>query len=263
MPLNYQTLLYNPINSQVLSISLKRPPAANALNTQMALELIDVFSYISEKNNTFRAVILSGTGKHFCAGADLKERLGMNEAAWKSQHQTFREARDALLYCPVPVIAAVHGAVYAGGLELALACDFIYAGDDTRFALTEATLGIMPGMGGTQTLSRAIGTRRAREIIYSGKPFSAHDAYEWGMVNHLCASEAVLEKAIACAQTIADNAPLSISAIKGAIARGEGLPLENALQGELTAYDSLLNTKDRYEGIAAFNEKRKAIFTGE
>ncbi len=161
---------------------LNRPDAANALNAGMALELKDFFlSY-----QKYRAIILTGEGKHFCAGADLKERKDMDEAAWHAQHHAFEAALFAILHCPVPVIAAVNGAAMGGGLELALACDFIYAAETARFALTEVTLGIMPGMGGTQSLPRRVGVARAKELIFTGKPFSAAEAYAWGMVNKLC-----------------------------------------------------------------------------
>jgi enoyl-CoA hydratase len=263
MTLNYQTLLHKKLSDTVLSISLNRPETANALNTQMALELNDLFSYLSEKSNKYRVVMLSGQGKHFCAGADLKERKGMKVTAWKSQHKAFRDARDAILKCPIPVLAAVQGAAYAGGLELALACDFIYASEDARFALTEVKLGIMPGMGGTQFLPRAVGSRRARELLYTGKPFSAAEALAWGMVNRVCKPTALLSEITACAQAIADNAPLSVAAIKKSVRGGQNLALGDALAYELTHYNSLLASKDRHEGINAFNEKRSAIFTGE
>jgi enoyl-CoA hydratase/carnithine racemase len=263
MPLNYQTLNYSPASDTILKLGLNRPDAANALNTQMALELADAFSYLSEITNKYRVVILHTESKHFCAGADLKERKGMNVADWKRQHKAFREARDAILGCQLPVIAAVQGAAYGGGLELALACDFIYASDDARFALTEATLGIMPGMGGTQTLARAIGKRHARELMFTGKAFSAQDAHAMGMINHLCSRDTLMSEVLACAETIAANAPLSIKNIKSAINEGMHLPLSEALDTELSHYNTLLNTKDRHEGINAFNEKRTAIFTGE
>ena len=111
----------------------------------------------------------------------------MTDEAWQAQHLLFERMIRAFIGCPVPVIGAVNGAAYAGGCELALCCDFIYAAETARFALTEVTLGIMPGAGGTQNLPRAVGERRAKEIILTGRPFTAAEAYEWGMVNRLCA----------------------------------------------------------------------------
>jgi enoyl-CoA hydratase/carnithine racemase len=245
---------------QLAVVSLNRPDAANALTTAMALELKEFFS---NSGLDIRAIILTGAGKHFCAGADLKERDGMAETTWKTQHAAFRAARDAIIHCPLPVIAAVNGAAFGGGLELALACDFIYAADTARFALTEATLGIMPGMGGTQLLPRVLGASRAKELLYSGKIFSAREACDWGMVNKLCAPASLLDEAIACAQAIAANAPLAVRAIKQSVDRGMALPPADAFALELKQYNALLPTNDRHEGIRAFNEKRKPLFNGE
>src|SRR5262249_28590828 len=139
-----------------------------------------------------RAVVLTGAGnKVFCAGGDLKERNGMTKAQWEAQHEIFERKKWAQLECPVPIIGAANGHAYAGGLESLLVCDFIYAAETARFALTEVTLGIMPGSGGTQLLPRAVGERRAKEIIFLGKPFTAKEAFEWGLVNRLCEPGAV------------------------------------------------------------------------
>lgn len=256
----YQMLIVDLSQPPIAIVRLNRPEAANALNTQIALEIKDFFANLPQD---MRCIIITGEGKHFCAGADLKERRGMKEETWKAQHEAFRGARDAVINCPIPVIAAVHGAAYAGGLELALACDFIYAARDATFALTEATLGIMPGMGGTQTLPRAIGTRRAKELTYTGKTFSAEEAHAWGVVNAVCDAAKLLDAAMACAKTIAGNAPLSVRAIKQSIQTGAHLSLPEAFAKELHYYHTLLTTKDRVEGINAFNEKRKPVFTGE
>ena len=258
--MNEKLILVSTPAPGILALTLNRPESANALNTPMALEMKEILGALPPEA---RCVILNGAGKHFCAGADLKERKNMDETAWKAQHETFRSARDSLLSCPVPVIAAVHGAVYAGGLELALACDFIYAANDARFALTEASLGIMPGMGGTQTLPRSIGARRAKELLFTAKPFSAEEAYGWGMINKLCDAANLMGETLACAQTIAGNAPLSIKAIKQSVNQGLEENLPEALALELSHYNTLLCSKDRREGIASFNDKRKPVFKGE
>lgn len=255
--MHYAFLRIDFLEAGIAQLSLNRPEAANALTAAMALELKEVFSSLP-----VRAAILCGVGKHFCAGADLKERDGMGEEAWKTQHQAFREARDAILACPVPVIAAIQGAAYGGGLELALACDFIYAAKDARFALTEASLGIMPGMGGTVLLPRTVGARRAKEILYCAAPFSAEEAYGWGIVNRLCDVDSLHETTLACAKTIAANAPLSIQSIKKSVDGGKDQPLAAALAEELSLYNRLLSSQDRREGIASWNEKRKPQFTG-
>jgi enoyl-CoA hydratase/carnithine racemase len=163
---------------------------------------------------------------------------------------------------PVPVIAAVNGHAYAGGLEMALSCDFIYASNAARFALTEVTLGIMPGAGGTQNLPRAIGERRAKEILMTGKPFSAQQASEYGLINAILEPAEVLAKAIETAEVIAANAPLSVRQIKKSVRYGGQMELRTAFRFEIEAYNHLIDTEDRMEGVAAFNEKRKANFKG-
>lgn len=258
--MTHQNLILTFPDAAIAVIALNRPDAANALSKAMAEELAGVFTGFGKE---IRAVILTGQGRHFCAGADLKERKGMDETAWRAQHGAFRAAREALLSCPVPVIAAVNGAAMGGGLELALCCDFIYASREARFALTEVTLGILPGLGGTQTLPRAVGEQRAKELIYTGRRFSAEEALEWNLINKLCDASSLMEDALAAARAIAANAPLSVRAAKRAVNQGIHLELTAAFDCELEHYYPLLATKDRHEGIAAFNEKRKPGFTGE
>lgn len=259
MPDPFSTLIAETRDDGVRVLHLNRPEAANALNTAMAEEIKIFFEEVTE---ACRAVVVTGRGRHFCAGADLKDRHGMQEPQWQAQHHAFEAAHRALLHCPAPVIAAVHGAAFGGGLELALACDFIYAAENARFALPETTLGIMPGLGGTQLLPRRIGYARTAEIIYLGRPITAAEALHLGLVNQLFPQAEMLKSAIACATAIACNAPLAVRAVKQALREGGDLPLNAALQRELVHYNTLLATRDRQEGINAFNEKRKPTFTG-
>jgi enoyl-CoA hydratase len=234
----------------VCRITLNRPEAANALSQSLAGEIAQAFDNIGN----CRVVLLTGAGeKAFCSGADLKERKNMDEAAWKRQHEALEVAVHAVEACPVPVVAVVNGAAYAGGLELALACDFMVAATTARFALTESSLGIMPGLGGTQNLPKATGERAAKEMLYTAKPIDAEKALALGLVNALYTPETLQTEALALAQAIAANAPLSLRAIKKAMREGN----------ELAIYQTLINTKDRVEGNAAFLEKRKACFKGE
>ena len=259
----YETLLVDYPADHVLQVTLNRPQSANAISTQLGLEVLDVFSGIIADPSQVRAVILTGAGeKIFCAGGDLKERNGMTDTQWNAQHYVFERMIRAVIDCPAPLIAAVNGAAFGGGCELAVACDFIYAAHSARFALTEVTLGIMPGTGGTQNLPRAIGTRRAKEVIFSGKPFSAQQAYEWGMVNKLCEPSALLPEAIAIASTIAANAPLAVRQAKHSINRGIQMSLADGMAFEIEAYNRMIGTEDRHEGVRAFNEKRKPNFKG-
>jgi enoyl-CoA hydratase/carnithine racemase len=206
----YQTLQTTNPAPHTLQVTLNRPEVANAMNTQMGLDLLDLFHAIAGAPNEQRCIVLTGAGpRAFCAGGDLKERNGMTDQQWQDQHLIFERAIRGIIACPVPIVAAVNGAAYAGGMEIALCCDFIYAAEHARFALTEVTLGIMPGAGGTQTLPRAVGARRAKEILLTGKPFTAQQASDWGMVNRICAADTLLAEALDTAATIAGNAPIS------------------------------------------------------
>lgn len=259
----YTTILTEMVNERVLVVTLNRPEVSNATNSQMGRELLDLWSRLATHPGEVRAVVLTGAGNRvFCAGGDLKERNGMTKEQWEAQHEIFERKKWAQLECPIPVIGAANGHAFAGGLETLLACDFFYASRTARFALTEVTLGIMPGAGGTQFLPRAVGERRAKEIIFLGRPFSAEEAFQWGLVNRLCEPESVLSEAVASATAIAANAPLSIRQAKKTIHNGLDMDLANALRLEIEAYNRLITTEDRLEGVRAFNEKRKPVFRG-
>lgn len=259
----FETVTVERRDNHILKVTLNRPDAANALNTQMGLDLVELFETFSVDVQGLRAIILTGAGtKAFCAGGDLKQRNGMTDEAWQAQHLVFERMLRAILACPVPVIAAVNGAAYGGGCEIAAAADFIYASDNARFALTEVTLGIMPGGGGTQTLPRAIGEPRAKEMILSGLPFSAAEAEAWGLVNKVLPQEQLAEAAFAIATRIAGNGPIAVRQAKQAIHRGLQMSLHDGLAFEIEAYNRLVPTEDRREGVRAFNERRKADFKG-
>jgi enoyl-CoA hydratase len=263
MKSDYSTLRTETIDEHVLLVTLNRPEVSNALNTQMGCDLLDLWSGLVAAPGDLRAVVLTGAGdRAFCAGGDLKERNGMTREQWQAQHEIFERQYWTLLDCPMPVIGAANGHAFGGGLELLLACDFFYAARTARFALTEVTLGIMPGAGGTQFLPRAVGERRAKEIIFLGKPFTAEDAVQWGLANRLCEPTAVAADALSTARAIAANAPLSIRQAKKSIHHGLDMDLKNALLYEIEAYNHLVTTEDRLEGVRAFNEKRKPAFKG-
>ena len=182
----FDTLLLQEPAAHILQVTLNRPERANAFTTRMGEELVEVFQALEASPGAYRCVVLTGAGERaFCAGADLKERDGMTDEQFAAQHYLFERMARAVLACPPPLLGAINGAAFAGGLELALCCDFAYASEAARFALTEVTLGIMPGAGGTQNLPRTIGERRAKEVILTGRPFPAADALAWGMVNML------------------------------------------------------------------------------
>lgn len=261
---DYATLGLERVDRHLLVVTLDRPEVRNAFNTEMALELRELWSGLYVDPGDVRCIVLTGAGdKAFCAGGDLKERNAMSDEAWQRQHAIFEQCFTALLDCPVPVLAAVNGPAFAGGLELVAASDFAYAVRSARFALTEVTLGIMPGGMGTQTLPRAIGVRRAKEVILTGTPFCAEEALAWGLVNRLFDDAGELRAAaLATAGRIAANAPISVRQAKKAIGVSTQLDLKTGYMFEIEAYNRMVPTEDRLEGIRAFNEKRPPEFKG-
>ena len=259
----FETLTFDVGPGGIGVVTMNRPQAMNAMNTQMMTDLRDCFMQFYVDDSAARCLILTGAGERgFCTGADLKERHGMSDATWRQQHAVIEQAIKAMMDCPIPVIAAVNGAAYAGGLELALACDFVYAADHAKFALTEVTLGIMPGAAGTQNLPRAVGQRRAKEIILTGTSFTAADALTWGLANKVVPSAHLMAEVRAVAGKIAANAPISVKQAKKAIDKATELDRQTGYAFELEAYNRTVPTQDRQEGITAFNEKRKPIYKG-
>ena len=259
----FETLKVDEPVDHVMLITLNRPDSANALNTQMANDLIEVFEGLALDPNNTRAVVVTGSGgRAFCAGGDLKERNSMSDHLWTKQHLVYERMVRAVLGCSIPVIGAINGAAYGGGCELACALDFVYASEKAKFAQTETRIGIIPGAGGTQTLARAVGERRAKELILSGQPFSASKAKEWGLVNDVFPANDVLKKTLEVAHMIASNAPIAVRQAKQAIHKGLQMGLMDGLAFEIEAYNRTIPTEDRREGVASFNEQRKPEFKG-
>ena len=259
----FNTLVCDAPAAHVLRVTLDRPQVANAFNTEMAGELACLFERLRADLGETRALVLTGTGdRAFCAGGDLKERNGMSDETWFAQHLVYERMVRALLGVPVPVIGAVNGAAYGGGCELAAGCDFLIAASHAKFAQTEVGLGIIPGAGGTQLLARAVGERRAKQIILTGEPFTAKEAEYWGLVNEVVTKDALMDRAVEIASRIARNAPVAVRQAKQAIRTGLDMGLAEGLAFEIEAYNRTIVTRDRREGVAAFNEKRKAKFDG-
>ena len=261
--MTYETLKVVIGEDRVGLITMNRPEVKNAMNTRMMTELRDLFWGFYVEENAAACLIVTGEGNAFCSGGDLKERRGMTDETWRRQHAIVEQMMRAIMECPIPVIAAVNGAAFAGGMEIALGCDFIYAAQSARFALTEVTLGIMPGGGGTQTIARAVGERRAKELILTGRPFSASEAAGWGLVNAVLSQDELLPAALATAAAIANNAPISVRQAKQSIHRGLQMALRDGLTFEIEAYARMVPTQDRHEGVTAFNEKRPPRFIGK
>jgi enoyl-CoA hydratase/carnithine racemase len=259
----FETLKLTRDGDHILIVTLNRPEASNAMNTQMGLDMMHVFERLQIEQDGLRIVVVTGAGeKAFCAGGDLKQRRGMTDEQWMSQHAIFERKLRAVMACPLPVMAAVNGAAYGGGCELVAACDFVYASKTARFALTEVTLGIMPGAGGTQNLPRAMGTRRAMEVILTGAPFTAEQGEAWGLINKVTAPDKLMEEALTTARRIAANAPISVRQAKQSVLRGRQMSIWDGLAFEIEAYNRMVPTEDRREGVLAYNEKRKPNFRG-
>jgi enoyl-CoA hydratase len=217
MRMDYECYHLERVDQHILIVMMDRPEVANAKNTAMGLEQKKIESLYTDSEDV-RVVILTGRGdKAFCAGGDLKERRGMTDAQWRYQHAVYEQGAMALRNFPVPVIAAVNSAAYGGGCETAMNADFAYASKSARFALTEVTLGIMPGTMGTQNLPHAVGERRAKEIILTGRPFNAEEAYQWGLINKICDPENLMAETLETARLIANNAPQSVMRAKRSI----------------------------------------------
>ncbi len=264
MKKTYETLKVERVEDHLLVVTFNRPEAGNSTNTQMGKDLFDLWTGLYIDQQDIRCIVLTGAGeKIFNAGGDLKERNNMTDGQWQQQHALFEKSRIALLDCPIPIIAAVNGAAYGGGLETVVTCDFAYAAKRARFALTEIKIGIMPGGMGTQNLPRAVGVRRAKEIILTGKPFSAEKAFEWGVVNKVCDDDKLMEETLDTAREICANAPLAIYQAKKSMNVATQVDLKNGYAFEIEAYNRLVPTEDRLEGVRAFNEKRKPVFKGK
>ena len=256
-------LLVEEAEPGLLVVTINRPEVRNAIDTRMMEEMRALFGPLAFTPGDLRCIVLTGAGdKAFSSGGDLKERQGMSDDDWRLQHAIAEEAAYAILNSSVPVIAAVNGVAYGGGLETALSCDFIYAARHAVFALPEATRGILPGGGGTQHLPRAIGERRAKELLMTGRPFTAEEALSWGMVNAVFDGPELMPAVMQVARAICQNAPVSIRQIRKAVHQGLQTDLTTGLLLEVQAYERTIPTEDRREGVQAFNERRKPVFKG-
>lgn len=251
------------IEKNIATITLNRPEAANAFSRQMLTEFRELIEEL-KYNSSIRTVILTGSGeKVFCAGADLKERAGMTPIEVKQTVALIRLVINSVEQLPMPVIAAINGVAFGGGLELALACDIRIAAETAKVGLTETSLAIIPGAGGTQRLPRLIGLGKAKELIYTAQRVDAYEAKEIGLVEYVVPKEELLQKAMEIADRIADNGPIAVAQAKIAINKGMEVDLQTGLELEQMAYAMTIPTKDRIEGLTAFKEKRKPQYKGE
>ncbi len=235
----------------------------NTLTLALVAELIGAVQSV-ESDRSLRCVILTGQGdRAFCAGADLKERGGMSVAQVHVWLDDLRRLMTSIERSRVPFIAALNGSAFGGGTELALACDLRVAVETAELALTEVTLAIIPGAGGTQRLPRLVGLGLASELILTGRRVAAPEALRIGLVNRVAPEGHAVAEALNLAESLAGNGPVAISAAKAALQLGSSLPIDAGLDLERRQYERTLSTTDRLEGIAAFREKRKPVYRGE
>ncbi len=252
-------LLERPAEGVVL-LRINRPEARNALNLEVRKLLAKHLADIGEDTTT-RAVVLTGNEKSFAAGADIKEMadVGTIEALQRGVHKLWR----AIAGCPKPVIAAVNGYALGGGCELAMTCDIIVAGESARFGQPEVKIGIIPGGGGTQRLTRAVGKYKAMKYILTGEQISAKEAYEMGLASEVVPDPEVEGRAIDLARQIAALPPIAVQLAKEAVLAGMEAPLSSALALEVKSLQILFSSQDQKEGMRAFIEKRKPKFQGK
>ena len=248
---------------QILIVKINRPERMNALDRptlEKGAKLIKNIQY----DKDIRVVIVTGAGdRAFCAGADLKEREGMSMSEVRQYIRAIRDTFTDIENLPIPVICAINGIALGGGLELALACDIRIAAPNAKMGLTECTLGIIPGGGGTQRLPRLVGRGKAKEMLFLGLQVTAEEALEMGLINRIAPEGKLMELALEMGERIVNNSPIAIQQAKFAVNRGTEVDISQGLVIESEAYEVCIPTKDRLEALAAFKEKRKPVFKGE
>jgi enoyl-CoA hydratase len=263
MTKSYETLLVER-DGNIGVISINRPKALNALNQQVLTELPAAVRELVYGADPIRALIITGAGeKAFVAGADIAAMAPMT--AWTALEMSqLGHAAGALLEAlPCVTIAAINGYALGGGLELAMACDLLYASETAKLGQPEVNLGVIPGFGGTQRLTRLVGKCRAKELVFTSDIIDANKAKEIGLVLEVLPKDKLLTHCKEVAKKIASKAPLAVAAAKKLIEEGFDLPLKVANHQEAQAFALLFDTKDRAEGMQAFLEKRPATFTGK
>jgi enoyl-CoA hydratase/carnithine racemase len=260
--LAFEYLTY-AVDDFIATVTINRPPV-NALNARLVDELSNVCEVVAQDvaGGSVRVFILLAEGNVFCAGADLKERSGVPESQVITAVRRIAAMTDRIAKLAIPTIAALQGIAAGGGFEIALACDFRVASSDSKVGLRETALGIIPGAGGTQRLSRLIGQSQALLWITTARLFPAPEAKEFGAVNLVTEQNDLRAETYRLANEIAANGPLAVQKAKQAVSDGTGLSLDDALNAEMAAYETLVATEDRREGLQAFLQKRRPRFIG-
>lgn len=263
--MEFKNLLIEKKQNGVWVLTLNRPQALNALNTELLGELDQFFSQISELPwSELKALVVTGAGeKAFVAGADIKEMAALTESEARYFSERGQKTLRRLEVLRIPVIAAVNGFALGGGLELALACDFIYVSQNAKLGLPEVSLGLIPGFGGTVRLARVVGLNRAREMVMSGDMINADEALRMGLVNKVCESNELLVAALKTAETMVQRGPIAVGKAKFMTLESIDMNLDSGLSLEALNFGQLFVKKDTREGMQAFIEKRKAQFKND
>jgi enoyl-CoA hydratase/carnithine racemase len=257
-----ENLVLCEVADGIATLTLNRPEAMNAFSVAMLHTMGQRVASL-RFDPAVRVLIITGAGKAFSAGADLKERAGMTPEQVKGFIFNIRRLMDDIEQFPKPVIAAVNGVALGGGLELALASDIRVASQSALLGLTETRLAIIPGAGGTQRLPRLIGKGLAMELIFTGRRIDAREALRIGLVNHVHSPEALLPECGRLAAEICESGPVAVQQAKYAIQRGLETDIQTGLAIESNAYWICIPTEDRMEGLTAFREKRKPVYKGK
>lgn len=257
----FETLQLERRDDGIAILTIDRPKRLNALNEQVLADLTAAAEELAD-DDTLRAVVLTGAGRAFVAGADISAMSEMTEEQADTFGRLGHQAMNAVASLPVPTIAAVNGFALGGGLELALCCDLIYVSDKAKLGLPEVGLGIIPGFGGTQRLGRRIGWQQARRLVFTGTPIGAEEARTIGLAIDVFPLDSFMEEVLAVAATITQKGPIAVRRAKSVMRRGSELPLKEANEIELQAFAGLWDTDDRAEGMAAFLEKRPPNYKG-
>ncbi len=253
----YETILAETRGKTGL-IRLNRPQALNALNSQLVSELTDALRAF-DKDDAIGAIVLTGSEKAFAAGADIKEMQNLTFA--EAYGQDFLGEAEGVSAIRKPIIAAVSGYTLGGGCELAMMCDFIIAADNAKFGQPEITLGIIPGIGGTQRLARFVGKSKAMDMVLTGRMMDAAEAERCGLVSRVVAQDVLLDEALKAAERIASFSQLSVMMAKESVNRAFETTLQEGLRYERRSFQALFATEDQKEGMAAFVDKRIPSFT--
>jgi enoyl-CoA hydratase len=251
------------VKEHIAFVTINREDALNAFNYDTLIELQDAVEKI-RVNPSVRIVIFTGAGeKAFSVGADLKERKSLSNEEVKRNIYKINEVFNAIDQLPQPTIALMNGYAFGGGMELALACDFRIVAEKTLLGLTETSLAIIPGAGGTQRLPRLIGQAKALELILTARRIPSEEAYQFGLVTQVVPREKLVDTAVEWANRILQNGPIGVQQAKFAIKQGMNVDLATGLQIERKAYEVTIPTEDRIEALHAFSEKRKPVFRGK